>query len=345
MKALWLREVQAILQRADFIEWWSGLSKLEADRQAILERHEELLAQTTLTEFRAELTQKNAIDTLYQAGELEDSAALLLAESAEIENKAYEAVANFESQRIAVSDLYSQMGAVEHNFLSVQTEVNEIKTSIEASTDPEQKKEQTRQLRRKQEVLSDWDRRLREASATYERGNNRKMKLWEEVEQMWARSLDINLSVSERRAKSRRARKTAERLFKEAEQHKQAAENLAREAEEAQQKLSELAKAIDQQRTASKRFFGCIVGDEFLYWPRRENNKEVYCMPIGSHSTGFNIELEARSLYLVGRQRGVEFIEPLPPDGAMTKADDRRIDDFFLDSSGAPLAAADPEER
>jgi chromosome segregation ATPase len=329
MKALWLREVRAILEREDFLEWWRALVELGRERSQLDERHEELLAQANLTDFRAELTQKHAIDTLYQAGELEDAAALLLAESAEIENKAYEAVANFEAQRIAVSDLYSQMGAVEHNFLSVQAEVEQLKADLEKAGEADRRKDISRQLRRKQESLSDWDRRLREASGTYERGHSRKMRLWEEVEQMWARSMDINLSVSEKRARSRRARKAAERLFKEAEGHKKSAEALSQQAEQAGERVGELEQAIEQQRAEARRLFGCIVGEEFLYWPRRESNKEVYCMPIEDHPTGFNIELEARNLYLVGRQRGVEFIEPLPHGDAIAEDQDRRIDDFF----------------
>ena len=330
MKALWLREVRAVLAREDFIEWWKALVGLEQELTKVRERHEEMLAQANLTEFRAELTQKNAIDTLYRAGELEDAAALMLAESAEIENKAYEAVANFESQRISVSDSYSQMGAVEHHFLSMQAEVEELKKALDQAKDSDERPDLTRQLRRKQEQLSEWDRRLREASATYERGNSRKMRLWEEVEQMWARSMDINLGVSERRARSRRARKTAEQQFKEAEQNKQTAEGLARGSEEAGRKIDELVESIEQQRAAARRLFNCIVGEEFLYWPRRENNKEVYCMPICDHRASFNIELEAQGLYLVNRQRGVEFIEPLPPDGGATEEADQRLDDFFM---------------
>ncbi len=333
MKAIWLREVQAILDSEEFSQWWQTLTGLEREQDQVRERHEELLAQSTLTAFRAELTQKKAIDTLYEAGELEDSAALLLAESAEIENKAYEAVANFESQRIAVSDLYSQMGAVEHKLLSVQAEVEQLKQQHQESKDGEGRKELARQLRRKQELQADLDRRFRESATEYERGNARKMRLWEEVEQMWSRSLDINLSVAERRAKSRRARRSAEQLFKEAEQHKQAAEGLERQAEEANRKREELEQATGQQRVAAKRMFGCIVGTEFLYWPRRENNKEVYCMPINAHPSGYNIELEAKGLYLVGRQRGVEFIEPIPPEGGVCEEEDRRIDHFFLDDA------------
>ncbi len=329
MKALWLREVQAILAKEDFREWWQVLIDKERERERARERHEELLAQASLTGFRAELTQKNAIDALYQSGELEDSAALLLAESAEIENKAYEAVADFESKRLLVSDLYSQMGAAEHNFLSAQSEIEEIEATLEEAFDEERHREISRRLKRKRELLSGLDRRLHEASATYERGSSRKVSIWEEVEQLWARSLDINLGVAESRARGRRVRKTAERLFQEAEQHKQAAERLASEAEEASREIDEIIEAVEQQRSKARRLFGCIVGEEFLYWPRRENDKEVYCMPVGDHAAGFNIELQARSLYLVSRQQGVEFIEPIPPNG-VEEAEDSRLDDFFL---------------
>ena len=336
MKALWLREVRAILDKHELIDWWKTLSELERQLDQLREQHIEILAQTNLVEFRAEFTQKNAIDTLYKAGELEDVAALLLAESAEIENKAYEAVANFEAQRIAASELYSQMGAVEHNFLSKQAQVNDLKNKLELSQDSEEKKELVRQLKRQQDAQADLDRKLREASANYERGNVRKMRLWEEVEQMWTRSLDINLSVSERRARSRLARKKAEELFRDAEKYKQEAERLSLTAQDTSQQIEELIKSIEQHRTAAKRLFGCLVGEEFLYWPRRENNKEVYCVPIASHKTGYNIELEARNLYMVSRQRGVEFIEPIPSGGNTVKTDDSRIDSFFMNSPTSP---------
>jgi len=303
MKALWLREVQAILGREDFLKWWQSLVDLEQKLAAVGSRFDELLAQVNLMDFRAEFTQKNAIDSLYLAGEYEDTAAQLLAEASEIENKSYEAVANFESQRIHVSDLFSRMGALEHNFLSAQTEAREERERLE--------------------------KELREATVVYERENARKLSLWEEVEQMWARSLDINLGVSERRVKSKRARREAERLFKEAEQHKHSSKALQAEATEAEQKQKEIQQAIEDLRTSARKLFGCLVGEEFLYWPRRENVNEVYCVPINDHAEGFNIELRAKNIYLISRQRGVEFIEPLPPAGDVPEEEDGRIDDFF----------------
>lgn len=329
MKALWLREVQAILEREDFTSWWRSLVDMEAKRDAVRARHEELLAQVTLVEFRAEFTQKNAIDSLYRAGEYEDTAAQLLAEASEIENKSYEAVANFESQRIAVSDMFSRMGAVEHLYLNSKSEVDQLKKSIQEASSQEQKDEIEHQRKKKEADLERHERELREAQAVYERGNTRKMSLWEEVEQMWARSLDINLGVSERRVKAKRARQQAENLFREAEKNKKQAEALRSEADEASRKNEELGRSIDELRVSARKLFSCLVGEEFLYWPRRENVNEVYCVALQDHTEGFNLELQALSVYVINRQKGVEFIQPLLPTPDEGERGDERIDAFF----------------
>jgi Txe/YoeB family toxin of Txe-Axe toxin-antitoxin module len=341
MKSLWLREVVAILEKNDFQEWWQSLVDLEQRLSAVQSRYEELLAQVNLMEFRAEFTQKSAIDSLYLAGEYEDTAARLLADAAEIENKSYEAVANFESQRIHVSDLFSRMGAVEHRLLSIETEIRSRKLIKQGADENGEREELERLLRRSEAEAKKLRKDQREATALYERENSRKMSLWEEVEHMWTRSLDINLGVSERRVKSKHARRESERLFKEAEQYKHKAQDLRNESEETKKKTDEIKLSIDNLRSSARKLFGCLVGEEFLYWPRRENNNEVYCVPVNDHAEGFNIELRARNIYLIHRQRGVEFIEPLPPVDETQVDEDRRIDDFFW--SGRPGSAPGSE--
>src|SRR3954468_19528291 len=106
MKQKRLNEVRALIASPDFQQWWA---QLNASRDALKEsetRFEELLGQGTLMEFRAELTQKNAIDTLYRAGEHEDTAANMLFESNELENKSFKGVEDFEEHRIRASDTW-----------------------------------------------------------------------------------------------------------------------------------------------------------------------------------------------------------------------------------------------
>ena len=75
MKARQLSEVREVLNSEPFRSWFDALGKARmAAREATL-RPEELLTQVHLMEFRAELAQKNATDTLYRAGAYEDAAA------------------------------------------------------------------------------------------------------------------------------------------------------------------------------------------------------------------------------------------------------------------------------
>ena len=332
MKALWLREVQAFLDRDDFNAWFSALAEKEAELKLAQERSQELLAQVKLMNYRAEQSQKQASDTLYLAGELEDTAAQLLAEVSEFENRSYEAVASFESQRIAVSDIFNRMGAMEHRYLSHQGRTDEIQAKMAEVEGDEQRADLKRQVDKRRRDEQEMESELREAQRHYERENERKMHMWEEVEQLWSRSMSSSLSVAERRSKSRRARRGAEGLFKEAEQHKQAVAELEKEAKRSRARADEMEDEILQHRQEAREICSCLVGEEFLYWPRRENNKEAYCLPLADHNTGYNIELVAKSLYLVNRQRGVEFIEPLPPESVCSDKEDPRIDEFFLGS-------------
>src|SRR5688572_23479361 len=113
MKPKRLSEVRALISQADFQEWWAQLVKSREEARAAQERYDELLSQNTLMEFKAELTQKNAIDTLYRAGECEDTAANMLFEATGLENRSYRVIADFEEQRYKVSELWYRLGAAE----------------------------------------------------------------------------------------------------------------------------------------------------------------------------------------------------------------------------------------
>jgi tetratricopeptide (TPR) repeat protein len=329
MKSLWVREVREIVESDVFLEWWRSLQKMEQQLGQLNERHEELLSQAALMEYRTEFIQRNATDSLYLAGEYEDNAAEMLANASELENKSYEAVADFENQRIFVSDLYTRMGACEHELLSTQSSIQILKKSIESEKDSEKRAELERNLKSLSEALSKQERELKEASATYERENNRKMSLWEEVELIWSRGLNINLSVSEYRVRSNQTRRAAQRKFAEAENSKQNSQKIREEVEDTGLQIKELEKAIENKRKSARKLFYCTVGENFIFWPRRENIKEVYCVPLADFTEGYNIELIALTIYLVNQKRGVEFIQLLPPDTPQEE-EDKRIDDFFV---------------
>jgi len=297
VKAKQLVEVREIVNSGKFRTWFDGLVKARsAAREAGL-RHEELLTQIHLMEFRAELAQKNAMDTLYRAGAYEEAAARMQAEAQDLENKSLDLVGEFERQRLACSELWTQTTA----------EAMHAKAASDKST----------------------EQRLKRLKDEYERETARKNRLWEDVESMWAASLEKNLAVVENRVKGGRVRKESESMFAAAEQANSNAQALKADGEKGAQEKEQAEDAVRSLLSTARSEFDAIVHEDFLYWPQRENNKMVYMVPLFADSLSYNIELKACAVYQADRTRGVEFLEPVveSPKGPRV---DTRLEDFFL---------------
>jgi len=312
MKPKRLSEVRTLVAHPEFQQWWAELVQAREATTAAQERYDELLGQTTLMEFRAELTQKNAIDTLYQAGECEDSAASMLFEATELENRSFRVIAEFEEQRFKVSDLWYKLGASD-KALEEAREKNSKQPGKRAETE-----------------FRNAEKAQRAASAEYERETARKNRLWDEVERIWAKSAEVSLLVAEQRGRGRKVRKEAEGLFGIAEERKQKSKALRADAEKAaaavtvaQAKTKEL---LDQARER----FGCAAGSDFLYFRQKDNQKLAFCIPLVEDHDSYNVEVKPLSIYSVERQRGVSFLEPARADSPSTEEGDRRFEQYFL---------------
>ncbi len=318
MQAKSLAEVRELAATPEFQAWAAELAKEVAAEAGAAEHFDELLTQSTMMDFRAELAQKNAIDTLYKAGECEDAAARLLAEATDIENRSFEVVATFEEQRLKVSEIWYRMGSKEKSVVELRDRAKVLRDekkegeAIEAET-----------------LLRKTEREHRQIHADYERETQRKTRLWEEVERMWAQSAELNLVVAEKRLQGRKIRARAERLFREAEERKGSGKSLRGDADREsatrgghQHRLQELL------RDARERF-GCAVGDEFLYWRQREDKDGAYCVPLIADSENYNVDLRRLAVYRLQRQRGVEFLEPVL-EGEAPAAAEGRVEDFLL---------------
>lgn len=311
MKAKRLSEVRALVAHPEFQDWWHQLQAARAEHRAALERYDELLSQTTLTEFRAELTQKNAIDTLYRAGESEDAAAKMLFEATGLENRSFQAIAEFEEQRYRVSELWYRLGAAEK--------------------DLEEKQEQYEKAKAKR---GDGDLKLAEkahraAKDLYERESALKNRLWDQVEGIWDKSAEVGLLVTEHRAQGKKVRRQAESLFALAEQRKLKGKQLRAEAEAAAAAVDGASGQIDALLGQAKDRFGCSAGVEFLYF-RQRDQKLAYCVALVEDSENYNIEVRPLSIYSVDRQRGVAFLEPAGAEPPPPEEGDRRFEQYFL---------------
>lgn len=301
-----LAEVRALVDGEAFTTWFTQLETARNMLAAAETRYEEALAQTTLMEFRAELAQKNAIDTLYKGGEYEDAAATMLAETTDLENRSYRGVSDFEEQRYRASEAWYRVGAAEKNL------------------------EEAKELKRSPLEVAEFERLYKQTVAEYERENGRKARLWDEVERLWAHSAETGLLVAEQRSLSARVRKRAETLFATAEQRKARARELKEEAEAQAAALDAARARLSALKEQAKERFGCAVGQDFLYWRHRDDQRAAWAVSLVHDGESFNIEVKPRGVYLVDRQKGVGFLEPARATPLNLAAADQRFEDYFL---------------
>lgn len=318
MKQKRLTEVRALIASADFQAWWAQLNAVRDQLRASEERYEELLGQSTLTEFRAELTQKNAIDTLYRAGEHEDVAANMLFEATELENKSFKGVADFEEQRIRASDTWYRLGAAEKHL------------------------EEAREKKHSARELAELEKGLKQLTEDYQREDGRKARAWDEVEKLWARSTEVNLQVAEERALGKKVRRHAEELFGLAEERKQKTKELKTETENAARAV-EAAKARQSGLLEEAREkFGCSAGTDFLYFRHRDEQRLAYCIALLEDREGYNLEVKALAVYQVDRNRGVAFLEPARAASLSQEEGDLRFEEYFLKGRKGEVRASAP---
>ena len=307
-----LAEVRALIAQPEFQVWWAQLLEAREQAEATTARYDELLQQTTLMEFRAELSQKNAIDTLYRAGECEDSAANMVFEATELENQSFRAIADFEEQRFKVSELWYRLGAAEKNLDEKQEQHEKLKT------------------KKTEGDLKLIERNHRSAAEEYERETARKNRLWDEVERIWAKSAEVNLLVAEKRGRGKKIRREAEGLFALAEDRKNKSKELRSEADAASAAVDAGHGRVKNLLEQARERFGCASGSDFLYFRQKDNQKLAFCIPLIEDHESFNVEVKPLSIYSVERTRGVLFLEPARTEPPSNEEGDKRFEQYFL---------------
>ncbi len=303
MKPKWQHEVLELAASPELREWWEELQRTRAEEDSAREQHDELLTQINLLEFRSDLAQRNASDMLFQAGEYEDAAAKALAEMSAMDNRSFRIVGDFEDLRLRVSNLWYELGSKEETVRELQEEIEALSAKGGSSSSEAKKKEaELKAARRDLEV----------ASAAYDKEASRKTKLWAEVEGIWNKSLRINLAVAERRRKAAKVRGMAERLFAQVESNKDRTNKLRAESQRVLEQKNNLTKRLHSMLDAAGERFDCIAGEDFLYWPQREDPRRVYCLALVTDADAYPSPVSPLQVYQSERTSGVDTLTALP---------------------------------
>jgi hypothetical protein len=313
MRPVRLSEVRNLVSQPDFQDWWEQLRSALDDLQAAQNRWQQSLKDTAISEFNAELAQKNAIDTLYRAGECEDAAATLSSDASDAENAAFQMVSQYEDLRIHVSEAWYRLGALEKS-------VDERK---EASASPSPGK-------RAEEALRTAVRAQGTAQEEYDRLAARKTELWERVEATWGRQAEASLRMAEAKMRSKRIRAEAEDRFGDAERLKAQTERSRAESERASGEVSSLRTQVARMLAEATTRFGCAAGEDFLYFRQKDQASWAFCLALVEDGASYNVEVHPLAIYSVEQKRGVTFLEPARERGASAEEGDKRFEEYFL---------------
>ena len=184
-------------------------------------------------------------------------------------------------------------------------------------------------------------REYRAAHDVYERESARKARLWEEVEGMWQESSRLSLTCAEKEMKARRVRRTAERLLAQSEAQKGEAMAQREKAEAMEKERSRLEAEAERLLARAAESFGCLAGEDFLYWGAAESNEIAYAFSLIDEPETYNLEVVAGGLYQVTLRKGVRFLEPVLKPRAPSADEDRRMEAYFLGDRSAHTDAAD----
>lgn len=320
MKSVRLDDLRELLHGPAFAAWWAEYGKaVAAVRDASL-RHDDLVSQSETMLVRSELAQRAAVEAFSRAGDADDEGTRSSSEAQALENRALELVGEYEEQRFRTSDLWVRLGGAERTL-----EERREASAAAAKGDGARARTQAKTAFRAAE------RQHQELRQQYDAEDEKRGRLWGEVEAAWAASFERSLLVAEHAVTGRRIRRQAERLFEEAEVRRLRAKQLAADAEVAGRERAEAEKRRLALLADARAKFGCAPGDRFLYWRHADDKRSAFAVSLHDDPDGANIELQALGVYAVGRQRGVSFLEParegLP---ATVEEGDRRFEEYFL---------------
>jgi len=314
MRSVRLADLRTLVTQPDFLDWWAQLRASAEALARAQERWQQALKDAALSEFSAELAQKNAIDTLYRADESEDQAATLNSEATDAENAAFQLVSQYEDFRIQVSEVWYRLGALEK---SVYEREEALKKPGGAG-------------KKTEEALRTAVRAQDAARMEYERLSWRKREIWEGVEATWARQAESFLRMAEAKMRGKRIRAEAEARFGEAEELKAASERSRADSEKASNEVSALKAQVARLLKDATVRFECAAGEDFLYFRQKDHNSWSFCVALVEDGESYNVEVKPLSIYSVEQKRGVSFLEPALERAASADEGDKRFEDYFL---------------
>ena len=336
MKSHRIRSLKELISTSAFREWHSKHNQLNAELLDLEDRREELELSLNIARFETEFIQGNADRTFLSAGDFEDESARSEAEYAAIENDSFQLLSDFEDKSRDEEDARIQLHGLEQQLEQKRYGASERRAELGAQdgregTDTAISDEELKNLGGEIAGLA---RQVEAARGRLGEEQKRRESLWDQVEETWVTAFRANMRRSEFSYQGRRIRARAERLFAKAEVVRRKIDEVSSQLAVVDEKLSSVKADMMRHLEHARKNFDCTVVDEFLFWPHEDDVHAALCVPLVDEQSHFNIQIKALKVYQIERDKGLDFIEPVPDEEMADE--DPRLESFF--NEGRPAA-------
>ena len=343
-------DVRELLQKESFTTWHQRYQELLEDIRDSCSRLTNTRMVRQGIKGCVEVLQHKGDNCLFQAGELDARAAIALAEHNAIENDSFEALSNFEQQRLYCSVRWDQLGVQENNLENLRQQLSEMIAASQAAERSQMVYSQA-DADHLQREINTLQQQIEELRSDYREFIRLKEELWQQVETEWSHSFAVKMAHTTQEYLSRKLKMKAEALYAQShrvrlgeqdceDQDKEAAsgdpverppEALKEDLDRFSTRAIELEQELEQHRDTGREIFMACIVEDFMFWPRKDNVKWAFVVPLVEDREFLNIQVQPLVIYQIERARGLDFIEPfiLEQQGVHPDENDLRLEDFF----------------
>jgi len=331
MKSLRPHELKDLIHSPAFEAWYGGLKEVDQKLAVATARHRELTTQADFALWRADRTQAQGDEKVYDAGAAEETAGEAGSTVTTIENDSFEALSSFETQRQRATDTWSALGAAEQDLEDARERVSELQaqlTAREKAGDSGGERDRLHgafdEANRQRDVCVEAATRL---AKSLEIETAKRDELWRKVERDWSSSFVAAMAWAEHSFRAKKIRRESEELFEKAQQERARAAELSQQAIEVKRDTGTYVAERDRLVAQACTEFECVSSGTFLFWPSANDMNLALCVSLVEELRHLKIQLAPLMMCQIARSAGLDSIEPIAEKAR--GGDDPRLNDFF----------------
>lgn len=332
MRSHRVHSLRDLVRSSEFLTWHKKHSEISEELHGLEDKREKLDLDLTIAKFRADSLQNFADETLFKAGDYEDQSARSEAKYAEIENDSFQLLSDFEDKSRDEEQARIELHGIEKVLEDRRQDASERRATLEAKSGRESAQSDSK-LRELGDEIASLGKQADVARGKFDEQTKLREELWNQVEETWSNAFKANMARSEFSYQGRRIHSKAESYFAQADEIRKEVSTISDKISKTDERLGSVRADRTRHLDDAKKNFDCTVVDEFLFWPNTDDVHAALCIPLIDEQSHFNIQIKALKVYQIERDKGLDFIEPVPDEEL--NDEDPRLNSFFIEGRAA----------